>query len=60
MSVECQAEEVEQGEDYVFVNGVRMTMRQVVEKVPFLGDMILEGSYGDPDEVIDLHMEFEY
>lgn len=48
----------EQSESYVVVDGEKVTMKELVKSNPKLADMIYEGSYGDPDEAINTHMEF--
>ena len=45
-------------EPYIVVDGAKVTMKELVESNPGFADMICEGSYGDPDEIIKAHTEF--
>jgi hypothetical protein len=44
---------------YVMVNGEKVTMKELVKSDPLLADMIYEGTFGDPKEIIDAHTGFK-
>jgi hypothetical protein len=46
-------------EDYVVINGQKTTIKELVKKNSHLVDMIFEGSFGDPEEVIASHMDIK-
>ncbi len=46
-------------EPYIFVNGHKVFVKELKYKDPVLLDMIYEGSFGDPDKVINDHTRLD-